>query len=228
MHRPTIQRPTMPTMHRQQPTRRRERIPGAVLITRRRPQQQTRRRRGAQPAKKRHSAKSGGRLASRGRRMLAVTGAGAAIAYFLDRKKGKDRRHMVKDRAVGMARRSHGHHEYDDVTLARKVESEIFRPADAPKGLVNVSAHDGVVELRGQLDQREQIERIAAAAAQVDGVARVENLLHTPDQPAPHAPAPAGRSGVPGGSATGSGSGSGDDAATRAGGPMLGGSSPAA
>jgi hypothetical protein len=219
MHRPTIQRPTIPTMHRRQPTRRRDRIQGAVHLPHR---SQQRRRRGSQPAKGRSAKSGGGRgRASRGRRMLAVTGAGAAIAYFLDRKQGKRRRHMVRDRAIGMARRSRGHHQYDDVTLARKVESEIFRPADAPKGLVNVSAHDGVVELRGQLDRREQIDRLAAAAAQVDGVERVENLLHTPGEPAPHAPAHTGGAGVPGAAA-------GDDPTRRAGGPMLGGSGQAA
>ena len=40
-----------------------------------------------------------------------------------------------------------GDSDYDDVTLARKVESEIFRSHDAPKGSVSVNAENGVVFL---------------------------------------------------------------------------------
>lgn len=74
---------------------------------------------------------------------------------------------------------------YDDVTLARKVESEIFRDADAPKGTVDVNAENGVVFLRGQVDREEQIQTLASAARSVDGVKDVESLLHTPGTPAP-------------------------------------------
>src|SRR4051812_10861234 len=44
---------------------------------------------------------------------------------------------------------SHKIDDVDDVTLARKVESEIFRDADAPKGQVSVDVQAGVVYLRG-------------------------------------------------------------------------------
>lgn len=74
---------------------------------------------------------------------------------------------------------------YDDVTLARKVESEIFRDAGAPKGSVDVNAENGVVFLRGQVDREDQIETLASAARSVDGVKAVESLLHTPGTPAP-------------------------------------------
>ena len=36
----------------------------------------------------------------------------------------------------------------DDVTLADKVETEIFRPADAPKGAVSVNAENGAPATR--------------------------------------------------------------------------------
>jgi hypothetical protein len=148
-------------------------------------------------------------------RMLAAGGTGAALAYLFDPEQGRRRRHVLRDRTLALGRRGarraarraeyaggvaqgvrhrasavvgREQREYDDVTLARKVESEIFRPADAPKGAVSVSAHDGVVELRGKLASEEQIEALAMAAAQVEGVARVENLLHTPDSPPKHAP----------------------------------------
>src|ERR1700733_1473671 len=39
----------------------------------------------------------------------------------------------------------------DDVSLAQKVESEIFRPARAPKGDVSVDVQAGVATLRGEV-----------------------------------------------------------------------------
>ncbi len=58
----------------------------------------------------------------------------------------------------------------DDVTIARRVETQIFRPADAPKGAVSVNAENGVVFLRGVVEDREWIDRLGAEAARVDGV----------------------------------------------------------
>jgi osmotically-inducible protein OsmY len=72
----------------------------------------------------------------------------------------------------------------DDVTLAHTVETEIFRPDDAPKGAVSVNAENGVVFLRGEVDP-EWIERLGSGAAKVDGVKAVRNLLHAPGTPAP-------------------------------------------
>jgi osmotically-inducible protein OsmY len=128
--------------------------------------------------------------------------AGAAIAS-VGRIFDKRRRHAARERAASpmrsgaaaataTAKASHGanvargaaheaqpaeEREYDDVTLARKVESEIFRPADAPKGDVDVNVHDGIVELRGTVDSDEQSAELAAAAEKVDGVDEVKNLL---------------------------------------------------
>lgn len=72
----------------------------------------------------------------------------------------------------------------DDVTLARKVETEIFRDADVPKGDINVNAERGVVYLRGEAKSPEQIEDLVTAAGKVHGVQSVENLLHLPGTPA--------------------------------------------
>lgn len=155
------------------------------------------------------------RMAERSSCTLAGAAGGAAIAFLLDPRQGRRRRHMLRDRAFAQARRARRraarrmvylgslaegtaqrtaaslHHEprsYDDVTLARKVESEVFRRAHAPKGAVSVSAYGGVVELRGQLDDAAQIDELVRAAERVEGVLGVDCLLHTPDQPAPHAP----------------------------------------
>jgi osmotically-inducible protein OsmY len=74
----------------------------------------------------------------------------------------------------------HSGREYDDVTLARKVESEVLGKEDAPKGAVVVNARDGVVELRGEVKRPEDVKSLGAAAAKVAGVKDVNNLLHTP------------------------------------------------
>src|ERR671931_2289506 len=66
----------------------------------------------------------------------------------------------------------------DDVTLARKVETEIFREADAPKGQVDVNAVDGVVELRGEVERPELVNELEEKARKVQGVLDVRNLLH--------------------------------------------------
>ena len=71
----------------------------------------------------------------------------------------------------------------DDVTLARKVETEIFRDADSPKGTVNVSVVDGVVELRGQVKRPEQIKALERQVAAIPEARGVENLLHLSKTP---------------------------------------------
>ena len=76
--------------------------------------------------------------------------------------------------------------EPDDVTLARKVETHIFRAHDAPKGTVSVDVQAGVAYLRG-VAAPEWIDRLAAEARQVEGISGVKNLLHTPGTPTPAA-----------------------------------------
>jgi osmotically-inducible protein OsmY len=141
--------------------------------------------------------------------LFALAGAiGAAIAYFFDPDNGRKRRSVVGDkagkyfrqagrRAQGAAAQAQGlkakathlkeqeKDQPDDVTLARKVESAIFRGSDVPKGQVNVNVEDGVVYLRGELDQPDLIEDLATQARKVQGVLAVENLLHVPGQEAP-------------------------------------------
>lgn len=73
----------------------------------------------------------------------------------------------------------------DDVTLARKVETELFRDADAPKGKVNVSAVDGVVELRGEVKRPDDVKALEARARAIPEVDDVRNLLHLPKTPSP-------------------------------------------
>jgi BON domain-containing protein len=139
---------------------------------------------------------------------------GALLAYFFDPKAGRRRRHTARDRslarvrrgerraaararrtrthAVGVARRTVNaarprHREpFDDVTLAHKVESELYRRARVPRGRISINAEEGFVFLRGVLDRQDDIERIELATRQIDGVRDVENLIHLPGTPAPH------------------------------------------
>ena len=155
--------------------------------------------------------RSGPRLALRDAKS-AAGGFSAALllAYFFDPQLGSRRRKLTVQRVAGLTRhavrrvgrtgryaasRSAGlgrravHPRWrqsapaDDVTLARKVESEIFRPADAPKGSVNVNAVDGVIWLRGQVQRSEQARELEDHARRVVGVNEVRNLLHLPATP---------------------------------------------
>ena len=149
------------------------------------------------------------------RSRLVFTGALAALgAYFLDPKNGKRRRSVATGKAGKAARRGRSGAEskarhaegvasgaahsvtpgagrvapearLNDPSLARKVESEIFRDPEAPKGEVSVSVENGVVFLRGQLEDSGQRQKLAAEAAKVDGVREVQNLLHGPGDQAP-------------------------------------------
>jgi osmotically-inducible protein OsmY len=138
------------------------------------------------------------------REKLRFTVLGAALAYFFDPDNGKRRRKVTIDRIGGLARR-HGRRlgrgvaaetyglkqkathlkeepkpQPDDATLARKVETEIFRGPEIPKGKINVNAENGVIFLRGEAETPEMIEDLAKKAREVQGVREVENLLHVP------------------------------------------------
>jgi hypothetical protein len=140
-------------------------------------------------------------------------GLGALLGYFLDPRAGRRRRHTARDRArsrlqrgerraamrarraeshaLGFARRTvnaarrRDREPLDDVTLTRKVESELYRRSGVPKGRISINAEESVVFLRGIVDRQEDIERIADAARKVAGVQAVENLIHLPGTPAP-------------------------------------------
>jgi BON domain len=75
--------------------------------------------------------------------------------------------------------------DMDDFTLARKVETVIFRGANSPKATVNVNVVDGVVWLRGEVKRPQQIRSLEEKARSVPEVQGVENLLHLPKTPAP-------------------------------------------
>ncbi len=148
------------------------------------------------------------------KRTLLVAGAVGLVAFFFDPQNGKRRRKMTVDRALAFFRRrgregaraarglaaeaygakqkiAHRKEEEkpqpDDVTLAHKVETEIFRDAHVPKGDINVNAENGVVVLRGQVEERDLIAELEAKTRKVQGVQDVRNLLHVPGEEAPTA-----------------------------------------
>jgi len=118
-------------------------------------------------------------------RFIFAGAVGAALAYFFDPDNGRKRRKAAIKKAakgLGQAGRkpqaARANAQPDDPTLADRVKSEIFRDADVPKEQVNVSVEDGVVHLRGELEEPDLIEDLEAQARQVQGVRGVENLLH--------------------------------------------------
>jgi osmotically-inducible protein OsmY len=144
-------------------------------------------------------------------RSLRFAVIGAALAYFFDPQNGKLRRNTARDRTMAFFRRhrrrveragrgvaadaqglkekaTHLHEQvktFDDQTLKAKIESEVFRPADAPKGDVDINVENGVVFLRGQVERPELIDELEQQVLAVQGVDQVENLLHLPGAPAP-------------------------------------------
>jgi hypothetical protein len=142
----------------------------------------------------------------------AATATGAVAAFFFDPVLGRRRRGMLRQRVLASARRgvrrsvrteraaqgrvrglairaAHRHEQpkdYDDVTLAHKVETQLGRDARVPKGRFNVDACKGVVSLRGLLDDQQTIDRIVKLTRRTQGVRGVENLLHLPGTPPPN------------------------------------------
>jgi len=136
---------------------------------------------------------------------------GGLLAYFFDPQQGKRRRRAAGDRTAaffrararetaragrGVAAEAYGvsqkvQHlkeepkDFDDATLAHKVESEIFRDADVPKGQINVNVQEGIVQLRGEVPDPDMLNDLVEKTRRVQGVRDVESLLHLPGTPAP-------------------------------------------
>jgi len=146
------------------------------------------------------------------RSILAAGALGASVAYFLDPDRGKTRRAKALDQVRAAFRRfgrrsgrlarkaeSDAHAAWqrathpvpenpptDDETLKQKVETELFGKPGVAKGKIVVNVEDGVVVLRGEVDNTEQMTDLAALALKIPGVAGVQNLLHLPQEPPPN------------------------------------------
>jgi len=150
--------------------------------------------------------------------LIMAAAFGGLLAFFLDPDRGRGRRARAQDRIGALLRRSTDRIEKrgryaasrieglghqlenalakeneeapNDATLVQRVESQIMRGQEVPKGAININAEDGVVVLRGELDRPEQIRDLEGAARHVKGVRGVRNLLHLHGTPAPNKPAP--------------------------------------
>jgi osmotically-inducible protein OsmY len=120
----------------------------------------------------------------------AAAGAAAWLAKNKDTAKAYTDRYtgQLKGAATGAtpgAGREPAEDRLNDPALARKVESEIFRDTEIPKGDISVNAEYGVIYLRGKVPDSEAMERLVSRAREVDGVRAVENLTHLPSETAP-------------------------------------------
>jgi osmotically-inducible protein OsmY len=144
--------------------------------------------------------------------VLAGAAAGATAVYFFDPQRGRARRTQFVDWSGARLRRGwsalnqlgartsssasafpqrmvslrSGPRPADDLTLRDRVESEVFRNADLPKGQINLDVESGVVTIRGQVENAFQIASVEKAVLKVPGVVGVENLLHVDGTPAPN------------------------------------------
>lgn len=124
------------------------------------------------------------------RRRALIRDKGVAGYHFLTRRlpsATRKRGVWVRDRLRGMTYELRhvvtrdGHlAPADDVELAQRVRSEVFRDPAIPDGAINVDAHEGVVTLRGELPSSDMIERVVEATERVRGVRKVRSLLHPP------------------------------------------------
>ncbi len=146
--------------------------------------------------------------------VLAVGGAiaGAAAALLLDPDRGRSRRARLTDQAAATVRRGvreaerlsrrlqsnvggrvtamrhagdEGDPFPDDVTLASKVQTELFRDPSIPKGTINVNVERGIVVLRGEVPDDAMRAELVGRVETMTGVGAVRNLLHLPGEAAP-------------------------------------------
>jgi len=143
------------------------------------------------------------------KRTLFTAALGALGMYYFDPQLGRTRRAKLQDQLGGKARRSarevarkaeyaKGHIEGlrhatqsdspppSDEALTAKVESEVLNRWNYPKGQISVNSVDGIVELRGALDDESQISSLEQDVRKVTGVVDVHNYLHVKGSPAPN------------------------------------------
>ena len=136
------------------------------------------------------------------RKAFVIGGAVAAGRYFFDEREGEARRARLSDQIKGFMDRAGdparavsssvsepvpGSDEApNDQTLKEKVESEVLRGDEWPKGRINIDVAEGVVTLRGELDSEARVAELEQRVRKVAGVFDVVNLLHLPGTPAPN------------------------------------------
>ena len=126
------------------------------------------------------------------KKLLFAAGVAGAVAWL---SKNQETAKRYAERYAGQAKGAMGsvpgagkapaEERLNDPALARKVESEVFRGQELSKGNISVNVEYGVVYLRGEVPDREQMDALVDRARKVDGVRGVENLTHLPNEAAP-------------------------------------------
>jgi len=145
--------------------------------------------------------------------LLGAAG-GAVIAYLLDPERGRGRRARLRDQGAARLRdalttlgsrarraragafeirqqivhRGDGQPMPSDAALSDKVHSELFAGSSIPRSKVNINVEEGVVVLRGEVEEPVQVDELIQRAQRIPGVVRVDSLLHLPGEPAPAEP----------------------------------------
>ena len=141
---------------------------------------------------------------------LTATALGAGIAYLFDPNSGAQRRSVLLDKLGSKARTGAGSlagaargagakaggavaaaksdetPPPNDQALAEKVKSEVLGDPEVPKDRISIDVSDGIVALRGEVDDREVMQTVDAKVRAVTGVRDVQNLLHLPGETPPN------------------------------------------
>lgn len=100
------------------------------------------------------------------------------------RAKAQPKRPATRTRAKAQRKTAPRRKPLDDATIARKVESTIFRGLDVERGAVDVNVAEGVASLRGEVATPDLISELEVRATRVTEVRRVQNLLQLRKPPA--------------------------------------------
>jgi hypothetical protein len=143
------------------------------------------------------------------KRSAVAAGVGAAAAYLFDPDRGRSRRARLRDQSQAFSRRKaralerqasfqrgraeglvqrvrhRGEPPADDRALADRVRTEVLR-RDPGHAQLSVDAVDGVVAVRGEVPDLETAMDVERRIKAIPGVTGVDNLLHTPGEPAPN------------------------------------------
>jgi len=144
-------------------------------------------------------------------KLCLAAAAGAAWAFLLDPARGRARRARLRDQTRSALRRDVGALERrarrqrgrlrgvahrvshrttappdNDQVLVDKVRSEVLGRHPTIAHQINIDAVDGLLTLRGEIDDTAAADDLLAAMRKVAGVHGVRSLLHGPGQPAPN------------------------------------------
>ena len=127
------------------------------------------------------------------RLITLLFGVGIAAAAIYYRREIRERAAIAAGKTKGAVATAMPSEEVDDKTLAHKVETEIFRAPEAPKGDVSVDVQAGVVTparrgRRRAVDQPARLTRRATSTA-----SRASTTCSTRPAPRPPRPSRGGR-----------------------------------